>query len=115
MRQAGVLAAAGIVALESMVDRLADDHARARLLAEGLLEIRGLSLEIEIPPTNMVYIQLTPQAPINAPMLVEALAGKGIKVSSIGAKRMRLVVHHWIDDKAVEYTVESFRQALGSA
>lgn len=115
MRQAGVLAAAGIVALERMVDRLADDHARARLLAEGLREIRGLSLEIEIPPTNMVYIQLTPQALINAPMLVEVLVGKGIKVSSIGTNRMRLVVHHWIDDKAVEYTVESFRQALGSA
>lgn len=113
MRQAGILAAAGIVALESMVDRLADDHARARLLADGLREIRGLSLETEIPPTNMVYIQLTPQALINAPMLVEVLAGKGIKVSSTGVNRMRLVVHHWIDDKAVEYTVESFRQALG--
>jgi len=113
MRQAGVLAAAGVVALESMVDRLADDHARARLLADGLREIRGLSLETEIPPTNMVYIQLTPQALINASMLVEALAGKGIKVSSIGANRMRLVVHHWIDDQAIEYTIESFRQALG--
>ena len=112
MRQAGVLAAAGIVALESMVDRLADDHARARSLADGLREIRGLSLEIEIPPTNMVYIQFTPQAAINAPMLVEALAGKGIKVNSIGTNRMRLVVHHWIDDQAVEYTVESFRQTL---
>lgn len=113
MRQAGVLAAAGIVALESMVDRLADDHTRARLLADGLREIRGLSLETEIPPTNMVYIQFTPQSLINAPMLVEALVGKGIKVSSIGANRMRLVVHHWIDDQAIEYTVESFRQALG--
>ena len=113
MRQAGVLAAAGIVALESMVDRLADDHAHARSLADGLREIRGLSLEYGIPPTNMVYIQFTPQATINAPMLVEALAGKGIKVSSIGANRMRLVVHHWIDDQAVAYTIDSFRQALG--
>ena len=113
MRQAGVLAAAGIVALASMVDRLADDHARARSLADGLREIRGLSLEFGIPPTNMVYIQFTPQATINAPMLVEALAGKGIKVSSIGANRMRLVVHHWIDDQAVAYTIDSFRQALG--
>jgi len=113
MRQAGVLAAAGIVALESMVDRLADDHTRARLLADGLRKIQGLSLETEIPPTNMVYIQFTPQATINATTLVEVLAGKGIKVSLIGANRMRLVVHHWIDDKAVEYTVESFRQVLG--
>ena len=114
MRQAGVLAAAGIVALESMVDRLADDHARARLLADGLREIRALSLETAIPPTNMIYIQLAPQAPLNAPMLVDALAHKGIKVSSIGTNRMRLVVHYWIDDQAVEYTIESFRQALSS-
>ena len=55
MRQAGILAAAGIVALETMVERLADDHRRARMLAEGLKEIPGIVLDPGTPYTNMVF------------------------------------------------------------
>ncbi len=63
MRQAGVLAAAGLVALETMTDRLTEDHARARVLAEGLREIEGLHLETDPPATNMVFFELHPPSP----------------------------------------------------
>jgi threonine aldolase len=112
MRQAGVIAAAGLVALEKMIDRLADDHHRARSLAEHLRDIPGLILELEKPPTNMVYIQLTENASMSAPELVEVCSKKGIKLSAIGPRRMRLVVHYWIDDQAIETVVGAFKQAL---
>jgi threonine aldolase len=114
MRQAGVIAAAGIVALENMVDRLAEDHERARLLAKRLREIPGLSLEWEEPPTNMVYLQFTPDAPISAPELAERCSEKGIKLSAIGPRRMRLVVHYWIDDQAIDTVAKAFEQGFKS-
>ncbi|MFX0145167.1 MAG: low-specificity L-threonine aldolase [Candidatus Hodarchaeota archaeon] len=114
MRQAGVIAAAGIVALENMVDRLAEDHMRARLLAERLREIPGLSLEREEPPTNMVYLQFSQDAPISAPELAQRCSEKGIKLSAIGPRRMRLVVHYWIDDQAIDTVVKAFEQGLKS-
>lgn len=114
MRQAGVIAAAGIVALENMVDRLAEDHKRARLLAKRLREIPGLSVEWEEPPTNMVYLQFNQDSPISAPELVKKCAEKGIKLSAIGSRRMRLVVHYWIDDQAIDTVVKAFVQSLKS-
>ncbi len=112
MRQAGVIAAAGIVALENMVDRLAEDHKRARVLAERLRDVPGLILELERPPTNMVYLQFTKDVPINAPELAQMCSEKGIKLSTLGPRRMRLVVHYWIDDQAIDTVVGAFEQAL---
>jgi threonine aldolase len=112
MRQAGVIAAAGIVALENMVDRLAEDHKRARVLAECLRDVPGLILELERPPTNMVYLQFTKDAPINAPELAQMCSEKGIKLSTLGPRRMRLVVHYWINDQAIDTVVGAFEQAL---
>ncbi len=73
MRQAGILAAAGIVALQTMVDRLAEDHIRARRLAEGLRAIPGLILEPAQPPSNMVFLNLSDQVRLTAPEVVEKL------------------------------------------
>jgi threonine aldolase len=115
LRQVGVLAAAGIVALESMAPRLNEDHARAKKLAEGLRDITGITLEADEPATNMVYIQVAPDAPLDAPGVVQALAPLGIKVSSIGLNRMRLVVHYWIDDRAIETVIEAFDKVLSTA
>jgi threonine aldolase len=112
MRQAGVIAAAGIVALENMVDRLAEDHKRARVLAERLRDVPGLILELERPPTNMVYIRFTKGAPISAPELAQMCSEKGIKLSALGPDRMRLVVHYWIDDQAIATVIRVFEQAL---
>lgn len=112
MRQAGVIAAAGIVALENMVDRLAEDHKRARVLAERLRDVPGLILESERPPTNMVYLRFTENATISAPEFVQKCSEKGIKLSSLGPHRMRLVVHYWIDDQAIDTVAKAFEQGL---
>ncbi len=74
MRQAGILAAAGIVALETMIDRLAEDHRRARMLAEGLVRLPGIRLPMGMPATNMVFISLDESLPIDAPAFAARLA-----------------------------------------
>ncbi|MDP6568093.1 MAG: GntG family PLP-dependent aldolase [Alphaproteobacteria bacterium] len=107
-RPAGIPAAAGIVALESMVDRLADDHARARALADGLAALDGIDIDPETVESNIVLARprgLTPDA------LAEALAGEGILALPFGPF-LRLVSHHEIDDDAVEETLAAFRAVL---
>lgn len=95
MRQAGVIASAGIVALESMVDRLAEDHAAAKLFAEGLGEIRGIALNPSLVKTNIVFFDLQPGAP-TAPQLAERLAAEGILVIAVGERRIRIVTHYGV-------------------
>lgn len=113
MRQAGILAAAGIVALEQMVDRLAEDHARARRLAEGLRRIPGLQLDPNTPYTNMVFLNLAPETePLAAETVVERLKAHRILVEDVGPRRFRLVVHYWIDDAGIERTIQAFARAL---
>ena len=111
MRQVGILAAAGIVALEKMTKRLSEDHGRARNLAEGLSENRGIVLD-GVPPTNMVFFDLAPQVKMSADEITDQLKDRGILVSASGARRFRLVTHYWIDDIGVNKTVEAFRQVL---
>ena len=112
MRQAGILAAAGIVALETMVNRLPEDHERARQLARGLQEIPGVQIEAGSPYTNMVFVSLDEDLPLTAPQLAERLLAQNIKVSAIGERRFRLVTHYWIDQAAVEWAVQAFREAV---
>jgi len=113
MRQAGILAAAGIVALETMVDRLAEDHLRARRLAAGLAAIPGIQLEPGTPHTNMVYIRLADGAP-EAGRVAERVRARGVRVEPRDARRFRLVLHYWVDDDGVERTVAAFREALAA-
>jgi threonine aldolase len=115
MRQAGVLAAAGIVALESMVGLLADDHRRTRQLADALRKLSGVVIENDPPPTNMIYMALNDEAAIDGETLVASLAGRKIKLPSHGRNRMRLVLHYWIDDEALETVVQAFNEFLGSS
>lgn len=111
MRQAGVIAAAGIVALEGMVERLAEDHARARNLAEGLSEIPHIQLD-GMPPTNMVFFNLEDSAKLTAEQVEAQMQERGILVHATGKRRFRLVTHYWIDDAAVEKTVDAFNAVL---
>ncbi len=111
MRQAGVLAAAGIVALERMVDRLADDHARALNLAEGLSKIPQIQLD-GMPPTNMVFFTLADSVAWTVEQIEARMQERGILVHATGMRRFRLVTHYWIDDAAVEQTVEAFGELL---
>jgi threonine aldolase len=109
MRQAGVLAAAGVVALETMVDRLKEDHLRARRLAETLTALPGLSLDYEKPATNMIFLRLDAEAPIAGDECMRRFADKGIKISASRAGQMRLVMHYWVDDEALAQITEAFR------
>lgn len=112
MRQAGVLAAAGIVALEQMVDHLPEDHRRARALAQGLACIPGLRLEREVPPTNMVFATLDEAVQATAAEIVQRLLDYGVKVGAVGPRRFRMVTHYWIDDEGVSRAVEAFSRVL---
>jgi threonine aldolase len=112
MRQAGVLAAAGIVALEKMVPRLGEDHVRARTLAEGLSENRALILDAGTPATNMVFMNLAEDVPMSATEVAEKMKARGVLVGAAGARRFRLVTHYWIDDESVEQSVAAFSDVL---
>jgi len=112
MRQAGVLAAAGIVALETMADRLAEDHARARRLAEGLATIPGVALEPDTPQTNMVYFRLEDEAPLDGAALSERVRAQGIRIKPWGERRFRLVTHYWVDDESIDRALAAIRVAL---
>ncbi len=115
MRQAGILAAAGIVALQTMVDRLGEDHARARMLADGLRAIPGLILDPALPPSNMVFVNLSDQVPLNAPDVAAKLKSLGVKVGATGKRRFRLVTHYWVDDAGIDKTIASFKKILDLA
>jgi threonine aldolase len=112
MRQAGILAAAGIVALETTVPRLGEDHARARKLAEGLRQNRGLVLDEGTPATNMIFMNLAEDVPMSAEDLSKKTKEKGVLVGVTGERRFRLVTHYQIDDEAVERVVEAFEYGL---
>ncbi len=114
MRQVGILAAAGIIALEQIRPRLGEDHERARKLARGLGQIPGLEVESRNPPTNMVYLDLEPQVTRQAEDVVAALSQRGVLVGAVGPRRFRLVTHYWIEDKHVQSTVEAFAHVLES-
>jgi threonine aldolase len=112
MRQAGILAAAGIVALETIVPRMKEDHLRAQALASGLAAIPGVELDPGTPHTNMVYLTLGSAIPLNASEVAVHLKEKGILVGVVGTRRFRLVTHYWIDEQAVSQAVEGFWEVL---
>ncbi|MDD5368890.1 MAG: low-specificity L-threonine aldolase [Anaerolineaceae bacterium] len=114
MRQAGILAAAGIVALEQMTSRLGEDHARARAIAQGLAKIPGLVLDPGTPATNMIFLSLADQVTQTAAQVAACLAKCYIKVGVVGSRRFRVVCHYWIDDAAAEKTVAAFSEVMAS-
>jgi threonine aldolase len=105
MRQAGVLAAAGVVALETMVERLADDHVRARRLAEALAEIFPGSVEPETVRTNVVC---APATVFPADLLV-ALAAEGVLAGTIDVDTVRFVTHKDVGDAGLEHAIVVLR------
>lgn len=112
MRQAGILAAAGVVALETMVDRLAEDHARATVLANRLSQLPHIEYEMGLPQTNMVFPSISKNLQIDAPELVKRLKEKGILAGSVGPYRLRLVTHYGIEDNDIDMTVEAISQTI---
>ena len=109
MRQAGIIAAAGIVGLETMVDRLSEDHGNARLLAEGLAEVPGLRIDLEKVQTNLVMVQVEREIENG---IVGVLEAQGVKVLDRGHGKLRLVTHYGIDEEDVGLAVEAFREVM---
>ena len=114
MRQVGILAAAGLVALEHMIERLEDDHAHARRLAEGLSTVPGVQVDTTAPATNMVYFNLTPRARLQPLELTSRLRQQGIVLDCEGGRRFRLVTHYWVSGEDVTKVTRAFQDALGS-
>jgi len=111
MRQAGVLAAAGIVALDEMVDRLAEDHANARTLAEGLCRLDGLSVTLELVRTNIFFIEVQ-RTDITPEVLSRRLKDRGILILPAGPRRLRVVTNYHVTAEDVDYIFEAFRKSL---
>jgi threonine aldolase len=100
MRQGGIIAAAGIVALETMVDRLAQDHTNAKRLAQGLARINGIKLAQNNVPTNIVMFDLSPE--LSVPEFIEGLEKVGVKVGSRGDNLFRAVTHRMISSSDID-------------
>lgn len=111
MRQAGVLAAAGMVALEEMVERLAEDHANAQRLADGLSTVAGLSVLSGTVRTNMVYVEVD-RGRMSSQLLAEKLKAKGVLVLPLSPRRIRAVTHYQVSPEDVEMALEVFRQVM---
>jgi len=105
MRQGGMLAAAAVHALDNHIDRLADDHALARRLADGLAGIDGL--RVEVPQTNIVFVDLTGAARDQSAALMKHLASHGIQAT--GLYRLRFVTHLDVDGDGVDRAIASMR------
>jgi threonine aldolase len=111
MRQAGILAAAGIVALNEMVDRLAQDHANAKQLAVGLAEIPGLSVEPDQIHTNIVYFEvnregMTPQA------FVQQMDAAGVRMLPLGPQKVRAVTHYHITSEDIDQALSVISKVM---
>jgi threonine aldolase len=111
MRQAGVLAAAGIVALNEMADRLADDHANARKLAEGLVPMPGVLIDPTQIHTNIVYFGIDRQD-MSAEELVKRLDDNGARTLPVGPGRIRAVTHYHISSQDIDYVLGVFAKVL---
>ncbi len=110
MRQAGIIAAPGIVALETMVDRLAEDHENAALLAEGLAQIPGLSIDPARVQSNIVVVDVTDGASFQRRM-----RDGGVLISAFGPERLRMVTHYGITRQHIERALACAQSAIGQA
>jgi len=113
MRQAGILAAAGIIALENMVERLEEDHKNARILGEGLADIGGIKVDLETVQTNMVYFDLN-ESGINTFQFLPKLAEYNILGSPRPPTKVRLVTHYGISEDDIYDTIKAIKEIHSS-
>jgi len=109
MRQVGILAAACLYALDHHVERLAEDHARARTLAAGLREVPGVT--VAEPDTNIVFAELT-DAGFDPAAVLAGLEARGVRTALYGARRLRFICHLDVDDAGVARAILAFREAV---
>jgi threonine aldolase len=113
MRQVGVLAAAGLVALEESPSKLPEDHRRAKRLAEGLREIPAVRIGHQVE-TNIVVFDVS-QTGVDASILAGRLKERGVLVGALDSKTMRVVTHLDVDDEGVELALEAARVVIGGS
>jgi len=111
MRQCGIIAAAGITALDQMIERLAEDHANARRLADGIADIQGLSVEPERVQTNIVYFDLASEK-LTAEAFLKRLIEQSVKVIQLGPARFRAVTHYGISAEDIELALAALRKTM---
>lgn len=111
MRQAGVLAAAGIVAMNEMINRLEDDHKNANRFAEHLADINGLSINLDLVMTNIVYIDITKKG-LTAQIVADKLDRQGIRLLPTGPQRLRAVTHYQVTPDDIDYALDIFSKVL---
>jgi len=114
MRQAGVLAAAGLIALEAMAPRAGEDNATARHLADLLATIPGIALDPSTVDTNIVFFGLEETVGLTAPELAARLAEVGLRVHALGPDSIRMVTHYHVTHDDVEWAAERVRDVLGA-
>jgi threonine aldolase len=111
MRQAGILAAAGIYALEHNVERLAEDHLNAKRLARGIAEIDGLDIDVNTVQTNILYFGVR-QSGLTVPILVERLKAEGVLMLGTGLNNIRAVTHLDVSKEGIDRAVEVLRKVV---
>lgn len=114
MRQAGIIAAPGIIALKKMINRLKEDHINARKLAKGIDQIPGLEIELERVQTNILYFDLVNERK-KPDKFVTSMAEKGIKFLRTGPARFRMVTHYGIRDGHIATTLKILRNEMKNA
>ncbi|MBI5526584.1 MAG: low-specificity L-threonine aldolase [Deltaproteobacteria bacterium] len=110
MRQAGIIAAAGIVALDTMVDRLAEDHANARRLAEGIAAVPGLVVP-SMPQTNIVMFEVAQDGPTPAEIAAR-LKSEGVSLFAVGPRQLRAVTHYGITSSDIDEAIATFGRVM---
>ncbi|MFQ5908667.1 MAG: GntG family PLP-dependent aldolase [Thermoplasmata archaeon] len=113
MRQAGIIAAAGVVALDTMVDRLAEDHATAQLLAEGVANLSDLRIDLESVQSNIVIFDVAPLG-VTAADFVAALGPRGLGALTKTRTLVRCVTHHGIEREDIEGALGILEETVGS-
>jgi threonine aldolase len=111
MRQVGVLAAAGLIALEESPKALAEDHAKAKLLAEGLSELRGVKIDPERVQTNIVIFDIS-KTGSTASQISAELKTRGVLANGINAREMRMVTHYDVNREMIEQTLKAVREVV---
>jgi threonine aldolase len=114
MRQTGILAAAGLHALDHHLARMSDDHARARALAVGLAAMPSLAVDVPSVHTNLLFFHVRPDSPLDAPALVGACAEKGVHFLQMEGPLCRIVTHLHVTDEDVDATLRVVREVLES-
>ena len=114
MRQAGIIAAAGVHALKHNVDRLAEDHANARRFARLIAQIDGIEVDPDGIETNMIYFGVAVTG-LDASQASERLLGHGVRIGAIDERRMRAVTHLDVDTAGVEEAAQVLRAVVGRA